>query len=367
MRQRGVRGSLAGLAALLLVAPACREPDEVLIPGRSWVRTLAGGETLAYRLSLAAGDVVEVEVAQQGVDVAASLVDPDGRRLVEVDGWLGSLGVERVLWLAERPGRYRLEIRSLDAAADPGSLTVRAEKPRPASERDRRRTAAAEAFYGARRAESDGRVDEARAGFERSARLWRELAEAPWLAEVAHARGHLELFQGRLEAAFEAYAEALAHAGDDTAMRARTYVSIGDVHRLRSRIERAREAYQQALELFARTPDRGGEALAANNLGWAHKQLREVGEALRHYRRALELWRELGDREALATALHNLGWAYAYQGKTARAGEHFRQALAVRQAEAARQRSAGDEPQEETRFSMARTLGGLERSRLTAC
>src|ERR1044071_1808745 len=46
---------------------------------------LAAGETRAFRLNLKAGQYLHIEIEQRGIDLAATLIAPDGKQVGEAD------------------------------------------------------------------------------------------------------------------------------------------------------------------------------------------------------------------------------------------------------------------------------------------
>src|SRR5215475_9440611 len=53
--------------------------------GKPIERELAGGQSHAYQITLAAGQYLDVVVEQRGIDVVATLSGPDGKQIAEFD------------------------------------------------------------------------------------------------------------------------------------------------------------------------------------------------------------------------------------------------------------------------------------------
>src|SRR5262245_3700325 len=109
----------------------------LLETGKPIERELAGGQSHLYQITLAAGQYLSVVVDQRGVDVAVTLLGPDGIKLIEVDSPNGTEGPEPVSWIVETAGRYRLEVRSLEKDAKPGRYEAKIVELRAATDRDR--------------------------------------------------------------------------------------------------------------------------------------------------------------------------------------------------------------------------------------
>lgn len=89
---------------------------------------LRGGEKHEYVLPLTRGEFVQIVVDQQGIDVVVTVHAPDGSRIAEIDSPNGANGPEPVPVPANVAGRYRIEIRSFDANAQPGKYAIRVEE-----------------------------------------------------------------------------------------------------------------------------------------------------------------------------------------------------------------------------------------------
>ncbi|MCM3904229.1 MAG: hypothetical protein ND866_21205, partial [Pyrinomonadaceae bacterium] len=59
--------------------------QQLLEQGKPLVREIAEGELHSYRVDLRAGEFLHVVIRQLGVNVAATLIAPDGKKLLEAD------------------------------------------------------------------------------------------------------------------------------------------------------------------------------------------------------------------------------------------------------------------------------------------
>jgi erythromycin esterase len=98
-----------------------------LVPGAPVERAMKGSEAHRYRVSLAAGELLEVVVDQRGIDVVGAAFGPDGKKIAEVDSPNGTQGPEPVSVAAGASGVYEIEVRSLEAGAAPGRYEIRIE------------------------------------------------------------------------------------------------------------------------------------------------------------------------------------------------------------------------------------------------
>jgi len=66
------------------VAQSAQETDS-LEPGKPIERELSGGQSHYYKITLISGQYLQVVVDQRGIDVAATIFTPDGKKISEVD------------------------------------------------------------------------------------------------------------------------------------------------------------------------------------------------------------------------------------------------------------------------------------------
>lgn len=333
---RGPRACLAAhlLTSWLTVAALWAEP-----PGpvpRSWPAggtavAISGSVSHVYAADLAAGEVLEVSVDQDGVDVVLTVFGPADEPLLRVDGPTGPSGREVAVIVAEIAGRYRLVVDHRGGAT--GSYRPEIRLRRPATPRDRLRATAArhvDAADAVTPGDRDRRlaaVDELRHALE----LYERLGDPRGEAEVHDRLGRLSAALGDRPAAIEHFARAilLFDRADEPRRKVQMLHQIGRQHRLNGEPERMREANEQALEIASQLGDRRLEGFSIGNLGLYYKRQGELRKAIAHYERAIELWRQLGDTLAQATPLANVGDAYLALGKPDEALVHSHRALEI--------------------------------------
>ncbi|HVV85833.1 MAG TPA: tetratricopeptide repeat protein, partial [Kofleriaceae bacterium] len=93
------------------------------------------------------------------------------------------------------------------------------------------------------------------------------------------------------------------------------------------RLEAAIEAYAEALVIYRALGLPRQEARALNNMGIVFSSLGEYEEALAHYKSSLKIDQQLGDRSGVALKLGNLGQAYADLGDVDRAEGYLAKAM----------------------------------------
>src|SRR5262245_37792650 len=163
MRRLGARLTLFPLFGLLVVAPSLEifggpidllqqsteerrgagtgtggEDDvQALEPGKPHRRRLAGGQRHSYRIRLAADQFLKVIIEQDGIDVAARLLRPDGKQIMGFDSESRLRGLETVEQVAEAEGDYLIVVQPRQKAAPAGAYEIRIEDLRAATENDR--------------------------------------------------------------------------------------------------------------------------------------------------------------------------------------------------------------------------------------
>ncbi len=132
-----------------------------------------------------------------------------------------------------------------------------------------------------------------------------------------------------LEAALKKFNDALLlyRKVEERGGEAATLVLMGGIYSTLGDTQKALEQYNQALTLRRATGDRGGEAIALNNIGRAHEILGESRRALEVYNQALPLLRAVGDTGVEATVLNNMGLALETLGEIQKALDHYNQSL----------------------------------------
>ncbi|MGH9842060.1 MAG: hypothetical protein ACREEM_25180, partial [Blastocatellia bacterium] len=158
-----------------------------LEPSKPIEREIAVGESHAYRFTLGAGQYLHAEIEQYGIDVAVTLFDLAGKKLLYFTDW--EKGAELVHWIAETAGAYQLKIEAEPSIRQnpTGRYQVRMIALRPAQPSDHYPIAARQAFIAGeelRNREQAAALLQAREKFEESLRLWRLAGDRRWEAKL---------------------------------------------------------------------------------------------------------------------------------------------------------------------------------------
>src|SRR5262245_44876839 len=144
------------------VAKADDEKEARLLePGNAIKRELAGAGSHTYRIRLAADQFLKVIIEQNGIDVVARLIGPDGKQIMEFDSERRLRGQETAPLVAEAEGDYQLVVQSRQKAAPTGAYEIRIEELRAATDNDRALQEARNLYKKAIDLRNAGKYDEA--------------------------------------------------------------------------------------------------------------------------------------------------------------------------------------------------------------
>lgn len=289
---------------------------------------LAPGEVETFEIQAARGDFLHIDVMQEGIDVALTLLGPGGLKVAEVDGPAGRWSPEDLLHVAEDDGDYLLVAESLAwEAADRGRYRIRLEAREPASLEQRRLVQAEALLAQAGRLRYKAKTrNEALLRFDEAGRIFGELGDEPRRGKVLLGKA-LTFRSMRQDAdAIQHFLQALAIFDASDAVDARqpylfaqAHHMLGSLHRQRGEFAEAERSFSVALELQEKLGDQVERVRLFNNLGIVKTHLGEFQEALELYRKAVVGFEELGHQKVQATVLLNRGRCYSYLGDDTRA------------------------------------------------
>ena len=167
-------------------------------------RNIVEGETHSYGLTLKAGEFVHVVIRRLGVNVAATLLAPDGKRLVEADSPLSTQEAEWITYFASAAGPYRVDVRTVDKGAPAGRYEIKIEEQRTKTAGDETRLSAQALFCAAtqlfREKNYRGAVDKYQVALRRLYhRSIRPVEEAVTLNSIARASALLNDYKTAIE------------------------------------------------------------------------------------------------------------------------------------------------------------------------
>lgn len=170
---------------LLLCAPwpsarGQNEAESSAVPlpaGEPVSRAINIGETHHYRVTLAAGEFLQVRVEQKGVDIKLRLSAPDGALLTQMDSPNGVEGFEIASLVAATAGSYTVEVIAHEQNTKGGNYVALRETGRVATAQDLRRVEIEKVFASASAALDSKQVELALAKFEVALAGWQEVKD----------------------------------------------------------------------------------------------------------------------------------------------------------------------------------------------
>ena len=397
-------GLITPLASAAETAPAGRAGEDCsaapcfLTPRKATTQLLARDRAQVFRLSLLPNQYVSLFITKGDTGMQVLLRTPDGQPPREFVG--RRYGTVRLSFIAATPGDHLLEVRALDNCAMRCEYVLQLETLRAATERDRRDTAAVQAYAEAEKLRADWAEASSRFAVKRYAEAasnWQAAARPSEAADALRAAGDTLFALSENADALAFYHRALRlsrrngdrrgvmqalnsigyiHVNTNDNERALAYFrrvwdfyrrlrpaqrshadlramaeaenNLGEVFYYRGDLVKAEEYFNRALELHLKAGDRRGSALAYLNLGYTYSDAGELASAWAHLTRALTLWGEVNDKRGEALTHTARGIVLSFRGEKQGAFDAYRQALRLfrtigdRQGEAASLNSMGN-------------------------
>ena len=145
---------------------------------------------------------------------------------------------------------------------------------------------------------------------------------------LATALGHYWYVHGHVVEGASWLERALSAASDAPALlRARALRVLGMLMEPQQQLERARELFEEALDLYRALGDQSGEARCLNSLGLVARQREDLNAAEELLSASISVRRQIGDEAGIAPSLNNLGVLYLDRRDTDRARQSLEEAL----------------------------------------
>jgi CHAT domain-containing protein len=305
---------------------------------------ITAGLSLAWRISLSAGDYLRLLVDTKRDDVTVELFAPGQSRL-SGDKPLFSAATGNVLtdhqthifsFIAEAAGNYGLEVfaSSKEAISKRYEVKARINEQRPATPRDKTRIEAERAELEATRTSDSATLKQRRqaiANYERALALWRELGERREELGMLQILGDQYSQLGELQIALNYNSQAIqiAQSLGDRSQEANLLVGLGSLHKDSGNFQKALDNYSKARQIFASSSSRFGEALAIEAIGEIYLLLIDPQSAVENFTQTLPIFSSVGDKSRECNALNNMGAANRKLGERRKALDYHNRALAI--------------------------------------
>jgi tetratricopeptide (TPR) repeat protein len=314
--------------------PAAPAPPEAtaLLRGQVIEGHLASGATRHYQVALAAGEFAVVMVGQIGTTLHVAVAGDDGRRLERVAGWDGRSRTRPVLLLADAATTCRITITNHERQA--GAFFVHLTTHRPATDVDRQRFTAFEAFQSAQRTRQKNiktALESAAEQLHQALTAYQAANDTDGEAETLVTLGLIYDNLGQTQRAIECYERALPlrRASSDLAGLMQVFNNLALAYDHAGEKRRAVDYYRQAVAQADTLRDHKSGSVLRTNLGYTLDILGEKQEALNLLEQAVDLARQISEPEIEADALNNQGLVYESLGLLPRAQEHLERAISI--------------------------------------
>ena len=306
--------------------------------GANLERSLQGGEAHEYQIALLSGQYLYLIVEQEGIDVAVTLFDPDGKKITTADSMNADYGPEPLVAVAEMPGAYRVAVAAGNKESPPGQYKISIVELRTSAPGDPEHIAAERNIERARELKAT------RNGADWDAAIAR-LQEALSYYETTGAQdsyrhglvlfsiGYLQAQKSRVRESIAAYLAALPlfQSAGDTIMEARTRNNLGGEYHDLGEPLKAMQYHKEALAMLPPGKVPKLETAALNNLGVLYQEVGDWTAALDAYEKAASAFVASANWREHAIALRNLAYVYREMNEPEQALRYLEQALQLMQ------------------------------------
>jgi tetratricopeptide (TPR) repeat protein len=313
----------------------------VLEPGKAIKRELAGAGSHTYRIRLAADQFMNAVIEQDGIDVVARLLGPDGKLIMEFDSEKRLQARETAPLVAEAEGAYQIVVQPRQKAAPAGAYEIRIEELRAATENDRALQQARMLYRKAMDLRNAGKYDEALPYFEGALEI-RERILGPDHPDVSQAITGLATIhnvKGEYSKAEPLYQRALAirekSLGPEHPDVAQSNNILAALYAALGAYAKAEPLYLRALAIQEKSlgPEHPDVGVSLNGLANLYSALGDYAKAEPLHLRALAIReKSLGpEHPDVAVSLNNLANLYSDLGDYSKAEQLYLRALAIRE------------------------------------
>jgi len=310
-----------------LNAPAASDAP-LLTLGQKINQNINGGDTQWFRVQLTIGQYVSFRIEQQRIILRAAILDDQHNRLVESDNPGGGFGTIHLSTVAKSTGEFKLQIRSPENWANPGSYTVTIRELRPAMLSDNERVAAETDFAEGRQLFEKGTAEDRKKAvekYESSLRYWKSIQDAYWQVKTLYSLGATHRRLGDLQKASQYFKDSIDNSlvskleQNDWRLVATVLNDSGLNHADSGRYDEALDSLNRAFDLFQKHNDLRGQASVWNNRGYTYSALGNFDTAIENYQKSIPLREAEKDLAGKNNVISNIIAMYFYKGEPHRA------------------------------------------------
>ena len=297
---------------------------------RPVTKSMAGKDRHIYTVRLDKGMYLGVTVDQRDVDVTTEVFGPDSTSLGKFDAPTSERGIERARIGADVTGDYRIEVFTASELAGPGRYTIEIKEMRKTTEQDARILKAVSLQREAirLRMKAETRKD-AIPVYESAVQIWRELKLPADEANTLRAIAFVYQRADQIDKAKEYFGKALEiwERIGDTRSAAFTHVIYGVYSRRQNDFRAALEHDLRARKLWLKANDTPEQTHNLVQIGDDYLSLGERKHAFKSFQQGLDLIRRIGRKSIEAQVLNKYGDAHAKVGNKAEALNMYRQSV----------------------------------------
>jgi len=300
--------------------------------GESLTRQIKGGEAQSFTIIIAAGQYAEIYIEQHGSILLATLFDPQGKKVIQMDFPGGGYGPIKLSVIAALSGDYRLEVSSINKWANSANYDVALVELRGAEANDQSMVQNQMAFAEARNSFNADHAATAIEGYNRTLAYWQASQNRHWEAVTQYALSQAYRSVGDRQQTEECLNKALQilkleMTPNDWRLKASSLNDLGAIYAALGKNEQSLSVLTEALDLYAANNDKRGQASALNNIAIAHGRQGELSLALELVKKALAFRNDENDKPGAISLLNSLGAICDRLGEPDRALDYFEQAL----------------------------------------
>jgi CHAT domain-containing protein/predicted negative regulator of RcsB-dependent stress response len=299
---------------------------------------IQAGAVESYQLSLDGQEYFQITVEQRNVNVALTLVGTDGTKLAAVNQQRFRQGIERLYWIADSPGNYQIQIRSLEKK-EPGTYQIRIEEVRRATNTDELRVGALQTYWKALQLgmeSDDASRSKAIEKHQQALKLFNDAGDQWGQGTTLHRIGLVYWDLKQWQKAIEYFKQAIPFyraAGDrqgEAGALADQGGVYGDDQNADLDVSKAASLFDAALPIAREIGDKELESrILYNEARLYNRPTGDWHKAIGLYELSLEPRRAIGDLKVVAFTLNNMGMAYFNSGEPYQALKNLNEALAA--------------------------------------
>ncbi|HYL98147.1 MAG TPA: CHAT domain-containing protein [Blastocatellia bacterium] len=327
------------------VALTTQSNNSPLERGVAQHRRLVCGQVDSFPFLIARDQYAEVSAWSAEGDFILTLFGPSGLKLDEISCPRSGDSQQKLLWVADESGSYRVDVRCAEGEGPVLAYTLLLREVRSSTPEDNKRFAVRRLMAEADRLSGEPTAESRRKAidlYRNALEQFRALNDVKGQADALSSLGEANWSLGEKLKSLEFHKQALVlrQALHDRRGEAESLHNIGSVEDDLGDEKLSLDYFNRALPLRRASGDQRGEAATLNYMGVVHNSIGDRETALDLYAKALSLRRAIKDRRGEASTLNNVAHVYRSIGEEQRALDSFNEALSISRATGNREMEA---------------------------